>query len=124
MSNESKRFDVMTLGERIRFIRKQRGISQETLASLVFTKKQTISLYEQDRLELKVSMLKRVAVALEVPTSIFIDEEECGCIKDVFEEKEMMNTFKNLGPELKRVALEQLRALGTLKSQFCVDAES
>ena len=35
-----------------------------------------------------------------------------------------MNTFKNLGPELKRVALEQLRALGTLKSQFCVDAES
>ena len=54
MGNESKRFDVMTLGERIRFIRKQRGISQETLASLVFTKKQTISLYEQDRLELKV----------------------------------------------------------------------
>ena len=110
----------MTLGEKIRTIRKQKGISQEALAAMVYTKKQTISLYEHDKLELKVSVLLRIAGALKVPvTTLLEDTGEDELREDyyaIFDSIEASALVKAMKPELRKVAIVQLRSLATLES--------
>lgn len=109
----------MTLGEKIRTIRKQKGISQEALAAMVYTKKQTISLYEQDKLELKVSVLMRIASALKVPVTTLLEEtEEERMLEDYYAEYDAIEAgalIKSMRPDLRKVAMVQLRALVTLE---------
>ncbi|SFC57182.1 helix-turn-helix domain-containing protein [Butyrivibrio sp. YAB3001] len=109
----------MTLGEKIRTIRKQKGISQEALAAMVYTKKQTISLYEQDKLELKVSVLTRIASALKVPVTTLLEEtEEERMLEDYYAKYDAIEAsalIKSMRPELRKVAMVQLRALVTLE---------
>ena len=109
----------MTIGEKIRTIRTQKGISQETLATMVYTKKQTISLYEHDKLELKVSVLKRIASALDVPLIDLLEEtEEEKMLEDYHAEYDAIEAsalIRGMRPELRKVAMAQLRALFTLE---------
>ena len=58
-----------TIGMRIRECRIKMGITQEELASLMMTKKSTISAYENDRIDIKVSILKEISKKLD--TSVF-----------------------------------------------------
>ena len=120
MRNENKSFNEMTTGERIRSIRKKKGISQETLAEAVFTKKQTISLYEQDKLELKVSMLKRIAKVLGVPVADLIEEDETtekmDMIHMTYDITEASAILRSMSPAYRKAAIAQLRALLALEA--------
>ena len=120
MRNENKSFNEMTTGERIRSIRKKKGISQETLAEAVFTKKQTISLYEQDKLELKVSMLKRIAKVLGIPVADLIEEDETTEKMDVihmtYDITEASAILRSMSPAYRKAAIAQLRALLALEA--------
>ena len=120
MRNENKSFNEMTTGERIRSIRKKKCISQETLAEAVFTKKQTISLYEQDKLELKVSMLKRIAKVLGVPVADLIEEDETTEKMDIihmtYDITEASAILRSMSPAYRKAAIAQLRALLALEA--------
>jgi len=77
MSDEEKR----DLGQKIKSVRKQKGLSQEQLADLVGYKVGTISKYEQGYRIPDIGMLQRIAAALECNLS-----ELAGASNEVIEE--------------------------------------
>ena len=58
-----------TIGMRIKECRVKIGMTQEELAEELLTKKSTISAYENDKIDIKISILKQIAKVLN--TSVF-----------------------------------------------------
>ena len=53
-----------TIGMRIRECRVKMGMTQEEMAEALLTKKSTISAYENDKIDIKISILKQIAALL------------------------------------------------------------
>ena len=53
-----------TIGQRIKECRKNKGMTQEALAEKMLTDKSTISLYENDKIDIKSSVIMELAKAL------------------------------------------------------------
>ena len=64
------------IGVNIRHARISNNIKQETLAKKVSLSKSEISRIENGKREVKISTLKKIAVAIGVPASNFLDEYE------------------------------------------------
>ena len=58
--------DLLETGEKIRFLRESKGMSQEQLAELVGVSKNSIHRYENGTVEMKMIMMFRIAFVLEV----------------------------------------------------------
>ena len=61
-----------TLGQKIREYRLKRGMTQEELADKLLSKKSTVSEYENDKIDIKISVLREIAKILGVPLSRFL----------------------------------------------------
>ncbi|MDA8387867.1 MAG: helix-turn-helix transcriptional regulator [Nitrospiraceae bacterium] len=64
------------IGELIRQMRKSSGMSQMQLADRIGVSYQQVQKYEKGINKLSLSRLKQISGALEVPVSMFLDEEE------------------------------------------------
>lgn len=62
-----------TVGMRIRECRVRMGITQEELALKLFVKKSTISAYENNKTDIKCSMLIDIARTLNVSSSYLLE---------------------------------------------------
>ena len=61
---------MATIGERIRSVRKRRGLTQQGLAGLADVSASLIRKLEQDaRRDVRLETLRKIAVALKVPTT-------------------------------------------------------
>ena len=70
----------MTLGERIRSLRKARGMTQQELADKLHTTKQTIGKYEQGIVtNLPLSRISELAQALSITPAYLIIKIPHGC---------------------------------------------
>ena len=78
----TKKIDTTTIGGRIKKRRNDLGLSQEDLAEKLFTSKQMISSYENNKTELKVQIVKELAVALDTTSSFLIDGYEAVTYKE------------------------------------------
>ena len=65
-----------TIGMRIRECRIKLGMTQEELASLLCTKKSTVSAYELDKIDVKVSIIKEMAQILGTTVGYLVDGDE------------------------------------------------
>lgn len=65
-----------TIGERIRIARKEKGMSQETLAHSLGIQKATISRYEKNQREPSLEMLLDISEALNVSILYFLGDED------------------------------------------------
>lgn len=104
----------MTMGMRIRECRVKMRMTQEELAEQICCKKSLISQYENDKVDIKGSVIVELAELLGTTTGYLLNGE-IGCDLDE-EEKEMLELLamlKNL--EMKKVALEQVRVLSKVK---------
>ena len=63
----------MTIGERIRMIRKEKKLTQKQLGELCNIAEPTIRRYELGGLNPKIQTIEKIAKALGVPTSCFIE---------------------------------------------------
>lgn len=63
----------MTIGEKIRTIRKEKGMTQQQLADICGMADSAIRKYESGKVVPKTEMIKRIATALEVPAADFMD---------------------------------------------------
>ena len=102
--------DTTTIGGRIKKRRNDLGLSQEDLAEKLFTSKQMISVYENNKTELKVQIVKELAVALDTTTSFLIN----GTVAVEYEEEtaELVSLFNSLHKEeIRKIAIEQIRLL-------------
>ena len=108
--NMTKKIDTSTIGGRIKKRRNNLGLSQEDLAEKLFTSKQMISSYENNKTELKVQIVKELAVALDITTSFLIN----GTVAVEYEEEtaELVSLFNSLHKEeIRKIAIEQIRLL-------------
>ena len=69
-----REIDTSTVGGRIKVARIMRGYSQEKLAELLHVTPVQISHYENNRNDIKVSVIKELAEKLEVSVSYLVDE--------------------------------------------------
>ena len=99
-----------TMGTRIREMRKAAGMSQEQLAELLCTKKATISAYENDRIDIKSSIVLEIAKALGCTGSYLLEGKQEGDVDARI--IEILGELKN--DQVKEIALRQLQALALL----------
>ena len=101
----------MTLGGMIRELRQKRGLTQEELGEKLLIKKSTISCYENDVIDIKCSVLKEIAEALQVFPAYFL-------MGDDFDPKvrEAMLTLNSIKDErLLQAALDHIRITSSLR---------
>jgi transcriptional regulator with XRE-family HTH domain len=111
MERTMKKTEVKsTMGTRIREMRKAAGMSQEQLAELLCTKKATISAYENDRIDIKSSIVLEIAKALGCTGSYLLEGKQEGDVDARI--IEILVKLKN--DQVKEIALRQLQALALL----------
>ncbi|MGN0408567.1 MAG: helix-turn-helix domain-containing protein, partial [Bacteroides sp.] len=65
-----------TIGMRIRECRVKLGMTQDELAEALLTKKSTISAYENDKIDIKVSILKQITKILDTSVFYLVGEQD------------------------------------------------
>jgi len=102
------------LGERLRALRKQRGLSQERLGHRAGLSGKFIGEVERGEKSISIDSLYRVSVALEVPLSTLTDvrpEGEKAAVNERETEKIFALVTSRRRPEDIRKAYDVLRAL-------------
>lgn len=97
-----------TIGMRIRECRVKKGMTQEALADILYAKKSTISEYENDKIDLKFSVLKEIAKALDTSIS-YLSGEQDEDIDDVMQMTIALQQIKS--KELRKAAIAQVKIL-------------
>lgn len=99
-----------TIGQRIKECRKNKGMTQEQLAEALLTKKSTISYYENDRIDIKCSVVMELARVLGCTAGYLIDGEKMPGI----DEQIMLTLSKIQDDKVKEIALKQIEVLTAL----------
>ena len=102
----------MTLGERIRAQRTLMQMTQEELAEVLCVKKSTVSMYENDKVDIKGSILVELSRALNTTPNYLLGLEEYD--EDLNEMMGILRSMKD--PKIRQVALDQIRALSSIES--------
>lgn len=87
----------MTIGEKIRIIRKEKGLSQKQLGSLLGVSQQMIGQYENSPHEPKIETLRKIAAALGMKLSDFLESGQI--IHQYIPEDDMMDTIMKQNDE-------------------------
>ncbi|MCM1167770.1 MAG: helix-turn-helix domain-containing protein [Lachnospiraceae bacterium] len=64
----------MTIGEKIKYLRKQKGVTQTELAELTGIHQVSIAKYEKDKMIPQPEQLEKITAALNVSRMIFVDD--------------------------------------------------
>ena len=102
-----------TIGMRIRECRLALGMTQEEMADVLQMKKVTLSAYENDRIDIKVSILKEIAVGLGTTVAYLIDGEESEFSLEVMQAARLLQGIEN--EQLRKAALEQVKVLAGVR---------
>ena len=109
-----KKIDNSTMGGRIKEQRIKAGMTQEQLGEIMCTTKAAISQYENNKVDIKGSVIVEIAESLGTTAGYLLNSEIM--IGDVDDQmKEMMLIFQGLGnDEIRRVAMQQIKILEKL----------
>ena len=102
---------TVTLGQRIRTQRIRLGMTQEELAEITFIPKPTISNYENDRIDIKSSVIAELAKALETDPDYLILGEKAPEVANGFMNEAEGLFSKITDPKVQEMLLKQIRAL-------------
>ena len=100
-----------TLGQRIRAQRIRLGMTQEELAKATFIPKPTISNYENDRIDIKSSVIAELAKALETDPNYLIMGKKATESNNRFVDEAADLLSKITDPKVQELLLKQIRAL-------------
>lgn len=100
-----------TLGQRIRAQRIRLGMTQEELAEITFIPKPTISNYENDRIDIKSSVIAELANALQTDPNYLILGEKATKADNGFMNEAAELFSKITDPKVQEMLLKQIRAL-------------
>ena len=110
---EMERKMEKTIGMRIRECRVKMGMTQDELAEALLTKKSTISAYENDKIDIKISILKQIAALLGTTVAYLADGEKTEIGEDVMQVALLLQGMQN--EELRKVAMAQVKLLAGVK---------
>jgi len=100
-----------TLGQRIRAQRIRLGMTQEELAKATFIPKPTISNYENDRIDIKSSVIAELAKVLETDPNYLIMGKKATESDNRFVDEAADLLSKITDPKVQELLLKQIRAL-------------
>ena len=101
-----------TIGKRIRECRVKVGMTQEELAEALITKKSTVSAYENDKIDIKISILKQIAKVLDITVFYLAREQDEDINSDVMQMAKVLQQIQS--NELRKVAVEQAKVLANI----------
>lgn len=101
-----------TIGMRIRECRVKMGMTQEELAEALLTKKSTISAYENDKIDIKISILKQIAKVLDTSVFYLVGEQDEDFDSEVMQMAMAVQQIQS--KELRKVAIEQVKVLASI----------
>lgn len=126
---------IVKIGERIRALRLDAGMTQEELAQRIGLKKQNISRYENSRVEPNIRTAKRIAEALgvsleEMAVGVTVSETPISSVLEQFssaailteDEQELLAKYQQLTELNKGRVLQQIDTL--IESQKQSEAKS
>ena len=102
-----------TLGKKIKEYRLKRGMTQEEMADKLLSKKSTVSEYENDKIDIKISVLREIAKILGVPLSRFLCESDEYIDDEVMQMAMALKQIKSR--ELRKVAIKQVMILAEME---------
>jgi len=102
----------MTLGERIREQRCRMNLTQEELAEALCIKKSTISMYENDKVDIKTSVLSDLSRELNTSVAYLLGQEEFD--EDLLELISIYRSIKD--PKIRQVGVAQFKVLSTIQN--------
>lgn len=102
-----------TLGKKIKEYRLKRGMTQEEMADKLLSKKSTVSEYENDKIDIKISVLREIAKILGVPLSHFLYESDEYIDDEVMQMATALKQIKN--KELRKAAIKQVMILAEME---------
>ena len=102
-----------TIGMRIKECRLALGMTQEELADVLQMKKITLSAYENDRIDIKVSILKEIAMGLGTTVAYLVDGEENEFGLEVMQVARLLQGIEN--EQLRKAAVEQVKVLAGVR---------
>lgn len=111
--SEMERKMEKTLGQKIREYRLKRGMTQEELADKLLSKKSTVSDYENDKIDMKISLLREIVKILGVPLSHFLCEQDGDIDGEVMQMAMALKQIKS--KELRKVAIKQVMILAEME---------
>jgi len=102
-----------TLGKKIKEYRLKRGMTQEELADKLLSKKSTVSEYENDKIDIKISVLREIAKILGVSLSHFLCEQDEYIDDEVMQMAMALKQIKS--KELRKAAIKQVMILAEME---------
>ena len=106
-----KKIDNSTIGGRIKEQRIKKRMTQEQLAEKMCITKAIISMYENNKVDIKGSVIVEMARMLDTTAGYLLNREMSVADGDA-QIKELMELFRGLGnDEIRRIALEQISVL-------------
>ena len=102
----------MTLGERIREQRCRMNLTQEELAEALCIKKSTISMYENDKVDIKTSVLSDLSRELNTSVAYLLGQEDFD--EDLLELISIYRSIKD--PKIRQVGVAQFKVLSTIQN--------
>lgn len=104
-----------TIGMRIKECRKRMGMTQEDLAERLYIPKSTLSAYERDIVDMKMSAIQQIAKELHTTAGYLIDGEKTERDADVMQISSML---QEMPEQLRKVAMEQIKLLVGLNNDI------
>lgn len=101
-----------TIGQRIKECRIKKGMTQEQLAEAMFTRKSTISDYENDKIDFKISVLKKVSRVLETSVTYLTEENAVNIEDEIMQMAMVLQQIKSR--ELRKAAIAQVKVLAEI----------
>lgn len=101
-----------TLGQRIKAQRLRMGMTQEELAERLYIPKSNVSAYENDKVDIKSSMIVELSELLNTTPNRLLGAGEYDT--DILE---ILDVLRKMTPGLRKVALEQIKALSSISLQ-------
>lgn len=110
----------MTIGENLKRIRKEKGITQEQLAKMLDLSVMSIRRFESGAVEPKLKMINKIAEALGVKSSDLLldvafelpsDQKEIQAIADRLPRYKLLEAFERLNYTGKWIAAERIQEL-------------
>ena len=110
----------MTLGERIREQRCRMNLTQEELAEALCIKKSTISMYENDKVDIKTSVLSDLSRELNTSVAYLLGQEEFD--EDLLELISIYRSIKD--PKIRQAGVAQFKVLSTIQNYHLIFKKS
>lgn len=102
-----------TIGTRIKECRLALDMTQEEMADVLQMKKVTLSTYENDRIDIKVSILKEIAAGLGTTVAYLVDGEKNEFGLEIMQVARLLQGIEN--EQLRKAAVEQVKVLAGVR---------